>query len=94
MGKIKAKAESSTETTTNEPPPKRCVSPIPASVALRLRNNNYTRFVKPCKAPMFRFFMEQHIEKLIQQYRERNQRAIQVIKKLLVKRDYYFFKFF
>lgn len=38
---------------------------------------------------MFRFFMEQHIEKLIQQYRERNQRAIQVIKKLLIKRDYF-----
>jgi DNA-binding transcriptional MocR family regulator len=28
---------------------------------------------------MYRFFMEQHTEKIIQQYAERNQRATQVI---------------
>lgn len=58
---------------------KRCVSPLPESIFQRLKNKSYERFVKPCKAAMFRFFMEQHIEKLIQQYRERNQRATQVL---------------
>uniref|UniRef100_A0A183BNL6 UBA domain-containing protein n=1 Tax=Globodera pallida TaxID=36090 RepID=A0A183BNL6_GLOPA len=60
----------------------RCVSPLPESVAKKLKNNTYDRAVKPCRAPMFRFFMEQHIEKLIQQYKERNQREMQLIQEM------------
>lgn len=60
----------------------RCVSPLPESVARRLRNNAHERAVKPCRAPMFRFFMEQHTERIIQQYRERNQRAMQLTKEM------------
>ncbi|KAH7728783.1 Protein WTS-1 [Aphelenchoides avenae] len=60
----------------------RCASPLPESVARRLRNNAYERAVKPCRAPMFRFFMEQHTERIIQQYRERNQRAMQLTKEM------------
>ncbi|KAL3108413.1 hypothetical protein niasHT_015335 [Heterodera trifolii] len=60
----------------------RCVSPLPESVAKKLKNNTYDRAVKPCRAPMFRFFMEQHIEKLTQQYKERNQREMQLIREM------------
>ncbi|CAD5206479.1 unnamed protein product [Bursaphelenchus okinawaensis] len=59
---------------------KRSVSPLPPSVAQKLRNNTYEKMVKGCKAAMFRFFMEQHTEKLIQQWKERNQRALQLAK--------------
>lgn len=60
--------------------PVRCVSPLPESVGKRLKSRSYEKFVKPCKAGMFRFFMEQHIERILIQYQERNQRALQVNK--------------
>jgi hypothetical protein len=60
----------------------RSVSPLPESVARRLHNKTYEKFVKPCRAPMFRFFMEQHTERLILQYRERNNRAFQLTKEM------------
>lgn len=62
--------------------PVRCVSPLPESVARRIRSSAYEKAVKPCRAPMFRFFMEQHTERIIQQYRERNQRAMQLAKEM------------
>ncbi|CAD5209301.1 unnamed protein product [Bursaphelenchus xylophilus] len=57
---------------------KRSVSPLPYSVSTKLRKNCYEKTLKPCKPAMFRFFMEQHTEKLIQQWKERNQRALQL----------------
>lgn len=63
---------------TKSDQPTRSISPLPPSVSNRLKMGTYERAVKPCKSGMFRFFMEQHTEKLIQQWQERNQRALQV----------------
>ncbi|CEF66693.1 Protein kinase domain and AGC-kinase, C-terminal domain and Serine/threonine-/dual specificity protein kinase, catalytic domain and UBA-like domain and Protein kinase-like domain-containing protein [Strongyloides ratti] len=60
----------------------RSLSPLPESVNNRLKNNIFESNIRHCKAGMFRFFMEQHIEKLIQQYKERNQRAIQLMSEM------------
>uniref|UniRef100_A0AC35UA90 Protein kinase domain-containing protein n=1 Tax=Rhabditophanes sp. KR3021 TaxID=114890 RepID=A0AC35UA90_9BILA len=60
----------------------RCVSPLPESVATKIRNNTFESSIKPCKPGMFRFFMEQHIERLLQQYQERNQRVFQLLKEM------------
>uniref|UniRef100_A0A0K0DT17 non-specific serine/threonine protein kinase n=1 Tax=Strongyloides stercoralis TaxID=6248 RepID=A0A0K0DT17_STRER len=60
----------------------RSLSPLPESVNIRLKNNAFESNIRHCKAGMFRFFMEQHIEKLIQQYKERNQRAIQLMSEM------------
>ncbi|KAI1731567.1 protein kinase domain-containing protein [Ditylenchus destructor] len=64
------------------PQKQRCISPLPESISRRTKTNAYEKFVKPCKPGLFRFFMEQHIEKLIQQYRERNQRVMQLTKEM------------
>lgn len=56
----------------------RCVSPISDSISLRVKANEYESSIKSCKPAMYRFFMEQHTEKLIQQYTERNIRSMQV----------------
>ncbi|KHN86521.1 Serine/threonine-protein kinase LATS1 [Toxocara canis] len=60
----------------------RCVSPLPESVARRLRNKTYESSIKPCRPRLFCFFMEQHVERLIQQYKERQQRAQQLAKEM------------
>nr|CAD2149787.1 unnamed protein product [Meloidogyne enterolobii] len=57
---------------------KRSTSPLPESVAKRLKSGTYERGCKPCRPSMFRFFMEQHIEKLTQQFHERRKRARQL----------------
>ncbi|KAF7639124.1 hypothetical protein Mgra_00001358 [Meloidogyne graminicola] len=57
---------------------KRSISPLPESVAKRLKSGTYERGCKPCRPSMFRFFMEQHIEKLTQQFHERRKRARQL----------------
>ena len=44
--------------------PKRSVSPLSSMVINRLKSNSYERCVRPCEASMYRFYMEQHIEKL------------------------------
>lgn len=56
----------------------RCVSPLPDSIAFRLERGQYEQMVKPCKSQMFCFFMEQHVERLIQQYHDRVDRLMQV----------------
>lgn len=56
----------------------RCVSPLPESVARRLCAKTYESIIKPCRPRLFCFFMEQHVERLIQQYKERQLRAQQV----------------
>ncbi|TKR60057.1 hypothetical protein L596_029643 [Steinernema carpocapsae] len=60
----------------------RCVSPIPDSTVRKVQDPRHEHAVKPCKAGMFRFFMEQHVERLIQQYKERNLRAQQLAKEM------------
>lgn len=56
----------------------RCISPLPDSILSRLESGPYEHSVKPCKSQMFCFFMEQHVERLIQQYRDRVDRLKQV----------------
>lgn len=56
----------------------RCSSPLPESIAERVRKQTYQPIVKHCRPRLFCFYMEQHIERLIQQYKERAQRAFQV----------------
>lgn len=56
----------------------RCISPLPGNILRKLRTNTYESVIKPCKPRLFCFYMEQHVERLIQQYKERQQRARQV----------------
>ncbi|KAK6049334.1 hypothetical protein COOONC_13161 [Cooperia oncophora] len=56
----------------------RCTSPLPESIATRVKQQKYEKYVKPCKPRMFCFFMEQHVERLLAQYKERMKRAHQV----------------
>uniref|UniRef100_A0A0N4U8V0 non-specific serine/threonine protein kinase n=1 Tax=Dracunculus medinensis TaxID=318479 RepID=A0A0N4U8V0_DRAME len=56
----------------------RCSSPLPESIAERVRKQTYQPIVKHCRPRLFCFYMEQHIERLIQQYKERAQRAFQL----------------
>ncbi|KAE9550466.1 hypothetical protein FO519_006331 [Halicephalobus sp. NKZ332] len=58
---------------------KRSSSPLPESVNRKLKNSTYERFVKPCKPGMYQFFMEQHIDSVVRQYQDRNQRALQLL---------------
>ncbi|KAK0428305.1 hypothetical protein QR680_010720 [Steinernema hermaphroditum] len=60
----------------------RCVSPIPDSTIQKVQSADHERTVKPCKSGMLKFFMEQHVERLIQQYKERNLRAKQLAKEM------------
>lgn len=60
----------------------RCVSPLPESVARRLCAKTYESIIKPCRPRLFCFFMEQHVERLIQQYKERQLRAQQLAKEM------------
>lgn len=57
----------------------RCISPLPESISRKLRTNTYESVIKPCKPRLFCFYMEQHVERLVQQYKEREQRAVQVL---------------
>ncbi|KAI6225671.1 hypothetical protein M3Y95_00721700 [Aphelenchoides besseyi] len=67
----------------NQTGPIRSVSPLPPSVARRLYGNEkFESVIKPCKASMFTFYMEQHTEKVVQQYKERNRRAQQLTKEM------------
>lgn len=65
----------------------RCISPLPGSILRKLRTNTYESVIKPCKPRLFCFYMEQHVERLIQQYKERQQRARQVIINLSTRTD-------
>ncbi|VDN88358.1 unnamed protein product, partial [Brugia pahangi] len=60
----------------------RCISPLPGSILRKLRTNTYESVIKPCKPRLFCFYMEQHVERLIQQYKERQQRARQLAKEM------------
>ncbi|ULU12032.1 hypothetical protein L3Y34_015410 [Caenorhabditis briggsae] len=64
----------------SEPPPKRVSSPIDRSLLDPYLKN--TRRVQPCKPNMLRFYMEQHVERLLQQYREREKRMRQLQKEM------------
>ncbi|EYB92813.1 hypothetical protein Y032_0189g1172 [Ancylostoma ceylanicum] len=59
-------------------PVTRCTSPLPESISNRLKQQKYEKYVKPCKPRMFCFFMEQHVERLLAQYKERMKRAHQL----------------
>ncbi|KAL3997325.1 Protein kinase domain family protein [Acanthocheilonema viteae] len=60
----------------------RCMSPLPGNILRKLRTNTYESVIKPCKPRLFCFYMEQHVERLIQQYKERQQRARQLAKEM------------
>uniref|UniRef100_A0A914VK02 non-specific serine/threonine protein kinase n=1 Tax=Plectus sambesii TaxID=2011161 RepID=A0A914VK02_9BILA len=60
----------------------RCVSPLPDSIAIRLERGQFEPIVKPCKSQMFCFFMEQHVERLLQQYHDRVDRLMQLSKEM------------
>lgn len=60
----------------------RCISPLPECVSKRVLSKTYESIIKPCRPRMFCFFMEQHVERLIQQYKERQQRAQQLAKEM------------
>ncbi|VDM57430.1 unnamed protein product [Angiostrongylus costaricensis] len=62
---------------TSHPTVNRCTSPLPESISNRLKQQKYEKYVKPCKPRMFCFFMEQHVERLLAQYKERMKRAHQ-----------------
>uniref|UniRef100_A0A8R1HMT4 non-specific serine/threonine protein kinase n=1 Tax=Caenorhabditis japonica TaxID=281687 RepID=A0A8R1HMT4_CAEJA len=64
----------------SEPPPKRVSSPIDRALLEPYMKN--TRRVQPCKPNMLRFYMEQHVERLLQQYREREKRMRQLEKEM------------
>uniref|UniRef100_A0A8L8Q552 non-specific serine/threonine protein kinase n=1 Tax=Heligmosomoides polygyrus TaxID=6339 RepID=A0A8L8Q552_HELPZ len=61
-----------------QPAVTRCTSPLPESVLNRLKQQKYEKYVKPCRPRMFCFFMEQHVERLLAQYKERMKRAHQL----------------
>ncbi|WKX88405.1 hypothetical protein Q1695_008219 [Nippostrongylus brasiliensis] len=61
-----------------QPTVTRCTSPLPESISYRLKQQKYEKYVKPCKPRMFCFFMEQHVERLLAQYKERMKRAHQL----------------
>uniref|UniRef100_A0A915PU94 non-specific serine/threonine protein kinase n=1 Tax=Setaria digitata TaxID=48799 RepID=A0A915PU94_9BILA len=60
----------------------RCISPLPENILRKLRTNTYESIIKPCKPRLFCFYMEQHVERLIQQYKERQQRARQLAREM------------
>ncbi|CAL2029313.1 unnamed protein product [Caenorhabditis brenneri] len=64
----------------SEPPPKRVSSPIDRALLDPYLKNS--RRVQPCKPNMLRFYMEQHVERLLQQYREREKRMRQLQKEM------------
>ncbi|CAI2302317.1 unnamed protein product [Caenorhabditis sp. 36 PRJEB53466] len=64
----------------SEPPPKRVSSPIDKALLDPYLKN--MRRVQPCKPNMLRFYMEQHVERLLQQYREREKRMRQLEKEM------------
>ncbi|KJH52422.1 kinase domain protein [Dictyocaulus viviparus] len=68
----------SSRTESSQPVVNRCTSPLPESISNRLKQQKYERYVKPCKPRMFCFFMEQHVERLQAQYKERMKRAHQL----------------
>ncbi|CAJ0596339.1 unnamed protein product [Cylicocyclus nassatus] len=63
---------------TSQPSVVRCTSPLPESISNRLKQQKYEKYVKPCRPRMFCFFMEQHVERLLAQYKERMKRAHQL----------------
>uniref|UniRef100_A0A914YL70 non-specific serine/threonine protein kinase n=2 Tax=Panagrolaimus superbus TaxID=310955 RepID=A0A914YL70_9BILA len=60
----------------------RSSSPLPPSICRKLKTKTYEKFVKPCKPGMYQFFMEQHIDSIIRQYKERNDRALQLLNEM------------
>ncbi len=69
--------ESSTESSLPSPVT-RSESPLPDSVKRRRNSNTYEPFAKPCTSNGFKFFMEQHVENVIKQHKERQMRYLQV----------------
>ncbi|KAK6726530.1 hypothetical protein RB195_004699 [Necator americanus] len=67
-----------TRTETSQNSVTRCTSPLPESICSRLKQQKYEKYMKPCKPRMFCFFMEQHVERLLAQYKERMKRAHQL----------------
>lgn len=74
-------------------PVTRCTSPLPESITNRLKQQKYEKYVKPCKPRMFCFFMEQHVERLLAQYKERMKRAHQVCFISQIIHNFHFYSF-
>ncbi|CAJ0930486.1 unnamed protein product, partial [Mesorhabditis belari] len=60
----------------------RSISPLPPSVEQRRKTNTFESVVKPIKPKLYRFFMEQHIERVVQAHRERMRRTQQLTKEM------------
>ncbi|KAK6008936.1 kinase domain protein [Ostertagia ostertagi] len=75
---VAAMQHSSSRGDSSQPAVTRCTSPLPESIASRVKQQKYEKYVKPCKPRMFCFFMEQHVERLLAQYKERMKRAHQL----------------
>ncbi|GMR54222.1 hypothetical protein PMAYCL1PPCAC_24417 [Pristionchus mayeri] len=61
---------------------RRSLSPLPESVNNRRKNGSHTRTIESYKTRLFRFFMEQHIERLMEQQKDRAKRAEQLRKEM------------
>ncbi|PAV63463.1 hypothetical protein WR25_01424 isoform A [Diploscapter pachys] len=57
---------------------RRCSSPLPDTIKTRLDDKKYENCISPIQAPMFKFYMEQHVERLLIQYKERERRHRQL----------------
>ncbi|VDD95117.1 unnamed protein product [Enterobius vermicularis] len=56
--------------------------PSDSSDFVEIHSNTFESEIKPCRPRLFCFFMEQHVERLIQQCKERQQRAHQLVKEM------------
>ncbi|GMT29052.1 hypothetical protein PFISCL1PPCAC_20349, partial [Pristionchus fissidentatus] len=61
---------------------RRSLSPLPEDVRERVKNKTQPRTIESCKPRLFRFFMEQHIERLLEQQKDRAKRADQLRKEM------------
>jgi hypothetical protein len=77
---ISTSSSAESATATDQHHVHRCVSPLPESIAERIASadGRFESSIKPCKPRMFCFFMEQHVGRLMQQYKERKERWKQV----------------
>ncbi|CAD6184833.1 unnamed protein product [Caenorhabditis auriculariae] len=66
----------------SSPSTKRSTSPLPLEVRERLQTNKFETSLQSCKPNMFCFYMEQHVERLLQQHREREKRVQQLEKEM------------
>ncbi|CAJ0573788.1 unnamed protein product, partial [Mesorhabditis spiculigera] len=58
------------------------LSSLPTSVEKRIRDKTFESAVKPITPHLYRFFMEQHVERVVQAHRERQKRAMQLQKEM------------